>query len=111
MRLLEWPEAGVFSLSKTFADEVPPYTILLYTWGEDDKEVTFQDLKDGLRDGASERKPGYKKIRFCGEQARKDGLLYFWVDTCCTMQTHPRRQGPTIKAVCAAEIDDIVTQL
>ena len=27
--------------------------------------------------------PGYNKIRFCGEQARRDDLQYFWVDTCC----------------------------
>jgi hypothetical protein len=26
---------------------------------------------------------GYRKIQFCGEQARLDGLPYFWVDTCC----------------------------
>jgi hypothetical protein len=23
------------------------------------------------------------KSRFCGEQARRDGLQYFWIDTCC----------------------------
>ncbi|EDN92191.1 hypothetical protein SS1G_08054 [Sclerotinia sclerotiorum 1980 UF-70] len=28
-------------------------------------------------------KSGYEKIKFCGEQAAKDGLRYFWVDTCC----------------------------
>jgi len=28
-------------------------------------------------------KSGYDKIRFCGEQARHDGLQYFWIDTCC----------------------------
>jgi hypothetical protein len=26
-------------------------------------------------------KAGYGKIRFCGEQTRRDGLQYFWVDT------------------------------
>ncbi|KAN0080705.1 hypothetical protein V8E54_003909, partial [Elaphomyces granulatus] len=26
---------------------------------------------------------GYDKIRFCGEQARRDGWQYFWIDTCC----------------------------
>jgi len=29
------------------------------------------------------KKAGYEKIQFCGEQARRDGLQYFWVDTCC----------------------------
>ena len=28
-------------------------------------------------------KIGYRKIQFCGQQAPKDGLEYFWVDTCC----------------------------
>jgi hypothetical protein len=28
-------------------------------------------------------KKGYKKIKFCGNQAQKDGLQYFWVDSCC----------------------------
>lgn len=23
-----------------------------------------------------------KKLRFCGEQVKKDGLQYFWVDSC-----------------------------
>jgi hypothetical protein len=24
-----------------------------------------------------------QELRFCGNQAEKDGLRYFWVDTCC----------------------------
>jgi len=34
-------------------------------------------------DGTDKNKAGYGKIQFCGEQARRDGLQYFWVDTCC----------------------------
>ncbi|KAN0067836.1 hypothetical protein V8E54_014083 [Elaphomyces granulatus] len=34
-------------------------------------------------DGTGKRKTGYDKIRFCGEQAGRDGLEYFWIDTCC----------------------------
>jgi hypothetical protein len=34
-------------------------------------------------DGTGKSKTGYNKIRFCGEQAKRDGLQYFWVDTCC----------------------------
>ncbi|PMD28804.1 HET-domain-containing protein [Hyaloscypha variabilis F] len=33
-------------------------------------------------DGTSEDKPGYNKIRFCGERAKLDGYRFFWVDTC-----------------------------
>ncbi|KAH8680005.1 hypothetical protein BGZ60DRAFT_401115 [Tricladium varicosporioides] len=28
-------------------------------------------------------KNGYKKLQFCGQQAARDRLDYFWVDTCC----------------------------
>ncbi|KAM7182619.1 NACHT domain containing protein [Rhypophila sp. PSN 637] len=31
----------------------------------------------------AKNKAGYAKIQFCGEQAERDGLRYFWVDTCC----------------------------
>jgi hypothetical protein len=80
MRLLERNSAGEFSLTKNFVgDNIPVYAILSHTWGADAGEVTFQDLMDGT----SNSKPGYNKIRFCGEQARRDGLQYFWVDTCC----------------------------
>jgi hypothetical protein len=41
-------------------------------------KVTFKDIIDSTGKG----KGGYGKIHFCGEQARRDGLQYFWVDTC-----------------------------
>jgi hypothetical protein len=59
----------------------PVEGILSHTWGtENEEEVTFKDLMDGT----GKDKIGYKKIQFCGEQASRDGLKYFWVDTCCT---------------------------
>jgi hypothetical protein len=76
MRLLQGNSDSEFSL-EGFGDEVPPYAILSHTWGAE--EVTFKDLIDGT----GKSKAGYDKIRFCGEQARRDGLQYFWVDTCC----------------------------
>jgi hypothetical protein len=76
MRLLHYNDDGEFSLTQFFAD-IPRYAILSHTWGQE--EVTFKDMKEG--NGAS--KAGFDKIRFCGEQARRDGLHYFWVDTCC----------------------------
>ncbi|PVH71248.1 heterokaryon incompatibility, partial [Cadophora sp. DSE1049] len=53
------------------------YAILSHKWGAE--EVTFKDLTDGTSKG----KAGHGKIQFCAEQARRDGLQYFWVDTCC----------------------------
>jgi hypothetical protein len=75
MRLLLRNETGKFTLTKKFTsiDQVPPYAILSYTWGQDNEEVTFEDIMNST----GEDKPGYKKIWFCGEQARQDGLLYF----------------------------------
>src|ERR1700710_1137417 len=78
MRLLYYNDDGNFSLATFFADKIPKkYAILSHTW--EAEEVTFEDLHNGT----GIWKAGYQKIRFCGEQARRDGLQYFWVDTCC----------------------------
>jgi len=53
------------------------YAILSHTW--ESEEVTFEDLKNNM----GKDKAGFKKIQFCAEQAVRDGLRYFWVDTCC----------------------------
>ncbi|ERF75779.1 Vegetative incompatibility protein HET-E-1 [Endocarpon pusillum Z07020] len=81
MRLLQRSNTGEFSFSEKFVgkDTIPPYAILSHTWGADAEEVTFEDLTKGI----GKDKPGYEKIRFCGEQAKQHGLEYFWVDTCC----------------------------
>jgi hypothetical protein len=80
MRLLHRKEDGRLSLTDVLVgDQIPPYAILSHTWGEDRDEVTFDDMAEGTgRD-----KPGYDKIGFCEEQARQNGLQYFWIDTCC----------------------------
>ena len=80
MRLLQRHNTGELNLTKDFSDEdeIPPFAILSHTW-EDGQEVTFKDVMDGT--GKSNR--GYGKIQFCGQQAERDGLRYFWVDTCC----------------------------
>jgi hypothetical protein len=43
------------------------------------EEVTY----DKLVEGSNKHKAGYNKIRFCAQQARRDGLDHVWVDTCC----------------------------
>jgi hypothetical protein len=80
MRLLECNRAGKLGLTRDlFGRDIPKYAILSHTWGADAEEVTFKDLVDGTNKG----KGGYRKIQFHGEQARRDGLQYFWVGTCC----------------------------
>ncbi|KAH8896438.1 vegetative incompatibility protein HET-E-1 [Thozetella sp. PMI_491] len=77
MRLLQRDNTGAISLTEDLLRDIPPYAILSHTWGSE--EVSFQDLKAN----AGQKKLGYEKIQFCGEQACRDGLSYFWVDTCC----------------------------
>lgn len=79
MRLLQFGSDGGFNLIERLDDAIPPYAILSHTWGADSDEVTFKDLMEGT--GVD--KIGYEKLTFCGKQAARDGLDYFWVDTCC----------------------------
>src|ERR1700712_3500433 len=79
MRLLELKSNGDVSLTKNLISNIPPYAILSHTWGDDDDEITFEDLTEGL----AKTKRGYNKIQFCASQARNDGLQYIWIDTCC----------------------------
>lgn len=78
MRLLQSDDDGNLSLTEFFESAIPNYAILSHRWGT--VEVTFKDLTDGT---SKIKAGGYSKIQFCGEQARRDGLKYFWVDTCC----------------------------
>lgn len=77
MRLLEIQDPSEFSLIQVASHTTLSYAILSHTW-TDGQEVTYQDLISGAGKGKS----GFDKIKFCGEQAAKDGLQYFWVDTC-----------------------------
>jgi hypothetical protein len=80
MRLLKRDHSLDFSLTRDIVDDnIPRYAILSHTWGPDTEEVTFKELVEGT----GKHKAGYNKIRFCAEQAKCDGLEYFWVDTCC----------------------------
>ncbi|KAF3049131.1 hypothetical protein E8E11_010024 [Didymella keratinophila] len=81
MRLLYYGKGGELKVTADLVDAgtVPPYAVLSHTWGADDEEVTFEDLARNV----GKDKPGYKKIELCGDQANRDGLQYFWIDTCC----------------------------
>lgn len=95
MRLLKNNGDGKFSLAQDYGDNLPPYAILSHTWGADRDEVTFRDLENGT----GENKIGYSKIRFCGEQARRDGLQYFWVDTCCIDKSNSTELAEAINSM------------
>ena len=95
MRLLRVDENGEFSLTDDRIDNIPPYAILSHTWREDHEEVNFKDLTIGPR----KSKPGYKKLRFCAQQAARDRLQYFWVDTCCIDKSNNNELSEAINSM------------
>ena len=94
MRLLKREGPGDFRLTPKLSDKnVPPYAILSHTWGCD--EVLFEDFEGDH--GRS--KAGYQKIEFCGEQAARDNLHYFWVDTCCIRKSSDAEQTSALNSM------------
>jgi hypothetical protein len=84
MRLLRrLPDSDDFILEEYVGSSIPPYAILSHTWGLDNDEVTFKDVTKSR----GKDKLGYRKLKFCSEQAAKDDLHFFWVDTCCIDKT------------------------
>ncbi|KAG4410821.1 hypothetical protein IFR04_016040 [Cadophora malorum] len=79
MHMLRYDD-GDLSLTQFEENDIPEYAILSHTWEQDNnKEVAYAEVMSGTGQG----KTGFEKIRFCGERAGKDGLSYFWLDTCC----------------------------
>ncbi|KAJ8115339.1 hypothetical protein OPT61_g2993 [Boeremia exigua] len=83
MRLVQIGNEGELSLVEFIGDDHPPYAILSHTWSQTNKEVTFAAFVSGECAENSDYAKSYEKIRRCGQQAAKDGLKHFWVDTCC----------------------------
>ncbi|KAI4592830.1 hypothetical protein KJ359_010383 [Pestalotiopsis sp. 9143b] len=114
MRLLQLDGNEGLTLTTDLINDIPPYAILSHTWGADGDEVTFQDASQkGGHD-----KPGYEKILFCGQQAKRDGFDHFWVDTCCIDKTSSAELTKAINsmfrwyreaAVCYVYLTDVST--
>ncbi|KAI1319323.1 ankyrin repeat-containing domain protein [Xylariaceae sp. FL0255] len=83
MRLLQLEDGDRLTLTEDLMADFPPYAILSHTWGGPGDEVTLQDIKNN----EYRLRPSLRKILFCGEQAHRDGLSYFWVDSCCIDRT------------------------
>jgi hypothetical protein len=95
MRLLQQDTNDKFNLTEDFISNIPPYAILSHTWGAIGEEVTLRDIKDG----SARSKNGYDKLRFCSQQARRDGLQYFWVDTCCIDKSNSTELSEAINSM------------
>ena len=112
MRLLQFDPHGELTLTEDAATTTGPYAILSHTWGEDDDEVTFDDMekKTGIN------KPGYAKLQCCAKQVGNNGLQYFWIDTCCINKQSSAELSEAINsmyawykdaAICYVYLDDV----
>ncbi|KAK5710084.1 hypothetical protein LTR17_019197 [Elasticomyces elasticus] len=116
MRLLQRDEDGGFHFTGDLAeDDLPPYAILSHRWLAATDEPTYEDLSHHR----AQEKLGYQKLRFCAEQARRDGLQHFWVDTCCINKVNKAEVSRSINsmfrwyqsaAICYVYLSDVTSQ-
>ncbi|KAK7883374.1 hypothetical protein LTR67_011298 [Exophiala xenobiotica] len=99
MRLLRLTPPDTFCLTDDLDDDdphtIPRYFILSHTWGPDNEEVTFDDI----RNGSARDKIGYAKLKFCAERAVKDHIYHFWIDTCCIKKTSDSELSQAIRSM------------
>jgi hypothetical protein len=93
MRLLKYNDDSDLRLTEFFESDIPKYAILSHRWGAE--EITLADLTNGN----GKKMAGYGKIQFCGEQAKRDGLQYFWVDTCCIDKSNSTELAEAINSM------------
>ncbi|KAF2015084.1 HET-domain-containing protein, partial [Aaosphaeria arxii CBS 175.79] len=100
MRLLHTTSDGRLSWTDDLLkDQIPRYAILSHTWGG--QEVNFKNLQNhkDTEDVDAKFKEGYQKIFFCAEQAKRDGIEYFWVDTCCIDKSNSQELQEAINSM------------
>jgi hypothetical protein len=95
MHLLEYNKDGELIITSFDDNKPPPYAILSHRWGEEAEEVSFEDIARNT----GKDKYGYRKIRLCGDQAKRDGLQYFWIDTCCINKANKAEHSLAIRSM------------
>jgi hypothetical protein len=103
MRLLS---ASTFAVIEKHENELPPYAILSHTWGDNEDEVTLQEIQQFSRSRHQEyiitsqlsTTNGFSKIQQAGRLAVPQGMEFMWIDTCCIDQTSSVELS---KAICA----------
>lgn len=68
-------------IPNTRPKEYVKYAILSHCWGDEDQEVSFDDMQ--LDFDSVKYKLGYKKLEYACIQAFNDGYSHIWIDTCC----------------------------
>jgi Heterokaryon incompatibility protein (HET) len=91
MRLLD---VETMALRSFEGDVVPENAILSHTWRDD--EALLEDLRGISR---ASKKAGFAKIKMYCDQAREDGLGYFWVDTFCIKKSNPAELQQSINSM------------
>ncbi|KAK0639376.1 heterokaryon incompatibility protein-domain-containing protein [Cercophora newfieldiana] len=98
-----------------FVRRPPPYAALSHTWGKE--EVGFDEFRRARHIQFWSR---FRKIRATCQQARKDGLDYAWIDTCCIDKSNNSELSEAINSmfawyrqaeVCYAQLEDVPTVL
>lgn len=103
-------ESGHLSLRTFIGTDTLEYAILSHRWTDD--EVLFHDVEQGT----SIKRKGYSKLRGAIEQARADGFVFLWDDTCCIDKSSSAELSEAINSmwawyrdssICYAYLDDV----
>ncbi|KAI1519708.1 kinesin light chain [Pyrenophora tritici-repentis] len=94
MRLLHYDALGRLVLTDFRGKTIPPYAILSHRWS--DAEILIEDILNGTY---KEKEEGYRKLRFCANQAAQDNLQYFWIDTCCIDRWNNNERSKAINSM------------
>lgn len=95
MRLLRTKlisEPGAFKIEEFDDISIPQYAILSHRWGKD--EPTLQDVQ-----GDTTAKEGFKKVKQSCDMAKRDGIDYIWIDTCCIDKTSSTELSEAINSM------------
>ncbi|KAJ5629295.1 hypothetical protein N7528_002952 [Penicillium herquei] len=109
MRLIN---AKTLQLEEYMDSQIPEYAILSHTWNITG-EVSFQEMqglgseeRDALASDsdievAAQTTPstGYAKIKYTCQRARREGIKYVWVDTCCIDKTSSAELSEAINSM------------
>ncbi|KAI3325662.1 heterokaryon incompatibility protein-domain-containing protein [Xylariaceae sp. AK1471] len=113
MRLIHTTTLHIHEFS---GDSVRDYAILSHTW--DEEECTLHDMST-LHIFDLRKRKGFEKIKYCCEQAVRDGLDWAWVDTCCIDKTSTAELSEAINSmfrwysnakICYAYLADVTNQ-
>ncbi|KAK3681134.1 HET-domain-containing protein [Podospora appendiculata] len=93
MRLIN---TKTYELKEFMGSDIPRYAVLSHIWEEE--EVTFQQFTQLPRNKVAKMK-GYSKIQHTCRLARKSGIDWAWVDTCCIDKTSSAELSEAINSM------------